>query len=101
MESCRPEKIELLTRETLDFIAPHLWPPNSPDLNPVDYCIWGALQQSVYSTPIRDLEPLKQLLAEEWRRFDQVIIDKAVSEWRLRLQACVRLAGGHFEHQLH
>ena len=34
--SCRPP---VFTRETPDFIAPHLWPPNSPDLNPVDYCI--------------------------------------------------------------
>jgi len=25
--------------ETLDFIAPHLWPPNISDLNPVDYSI--------------------------------------------------------------
>ena len=25
-----------------------MWPPNSPDINPVDYSIWGALQQRVY-----------------------------------------------------
>src|SRR6218665_98812 len=25
-----------------------MWPPNSPDLNPVDYAVWGALQQMVY-----------------------------------------------------
>jgi len=31
------ETIELLTIETLEFIPPTLWPPNSPDLNPVDY----------------------------------------------------------------
>jgi hypothetical protein len=27
--------VELLTKETPDFIPPNLWPPNSPDLNPV------------------------------------------------------------------
>jgi len=27
-----------------DFITPDLWPPNSPDLNPVDYRICGVLQ---------------------------------------------------------
>jgi len=31
------ETIELLTMETPEFIPPTLWPPNSPDLNPVDY----------------------------------------------------------------
>jgi len=32
------------------------WPPNSPDLNPVDYSIWGALQQLDCRLKIRDLE---------------------------------------------
>jgi len=29
--------LQLLTWEMPDFIPPSLWPPNSPDLNPVDY----------------------------------------------------------------
>jgi len=36
---------ELSEKEHINFIDPHLWPPNSPDINPVDYAIWGALQQ--------------------------------------------------------
>jgi len=35
-------------KEHINFIEPHMWPPNSPDINPVDYAIWGALQQRVY-----------------------------------------------------
>ena len=35
-------------RENVSFIV-HMWPPNSPDLNPVDYAVWGVLQQQVYS----------------------------------------------------
>ena len=27
------------------FIESDMWPPNSPDLNPVDYAVWGALKQ--------------------------------------------------------
>ena len=33
------ETVERLRRDTPDFIAPDLWPPNSPNLNPVDYKI--------------------------------------------------------------
>ena len=28
------------------------------------------------------------------------IIDAAVNQWRVRLRACVKADGGHFEHQL-
>ena len=32
--------IELIQKETPEFIPPQLWLPNSPDLNPVDYRVW-------------------------------------------------------------
>jgi len=50
------ETVEVLSRETPDFISPLQWPPNSPDLNLVDYAIWGQLQQRVYRTRIRDVD---------------------------------------------
>ena len=31
------DTVQLLQQEMPEFIAPDLWPPNSPDLNPVDY----------------------------------------------------------------
>ena len=29
----------------LALLQPNMWPPNSPDLNPVDYCVWSAPEQ--------------------------------------------------------
>ena len=49
------ETVALLDQETPDFITPLLCPPNSPDLNPVDYKVWGVLQERVYHSPIRDV----------------------------------------------
>jgi len=37
-------------------------PPNSPDLNPVDYAIWSILQQRVYQTRVHDIDELRQRL---------------------------------------
>ena len=46
---------------TPDFIPPSLWPPNSPDLNPVDYAIWGIIQERVYNKgKIANVEELRQ-----------------------------------------
>ena len=70
------DTVEFLSRNTPDFISPLLWPPNSPDLNPVNYEVWGVLQQRVYQSWIRDVDHLKQRLIEEWRCFDQNIIDR-------------------------
>ena len=41
----RPDHDGLSEKEHTNFIKPHMWPPNSRDINPVDYAIWGALQQ--------------------------------------------------------
>ena len=54
------ETVEFLSRNTPDFMAPSLWPPNSPDLNPVDYQVWSALQQRVYQSRIHNVEQLKK-----------------------------------------
>ena len=89
-----------ITRESPDYIFPTLWPPNSPDLNPVNYKVWSVLQERVYRSRIRDVDHLKERLLEEWSLFDQRIIDKAVKQWRERLRAYVRADGGQFEHQL-
>jgi len=48
------DTVEFLSRNTPDFISPLPWPPNSPDLNPVDYEVWGMLQQRVYHSRIRE-----------------------------------------------
>jgi len=51
----------------------------------------------MYQSRIHNVELLKDRLIEEWRRFSQDFIDKAIKEWRGRLRACVRENGGHVE----
>ena len=72
------ETVELLKVETPDFIPSNLWPPNSPDLNPVDYKIWGILQERVYKTSSKDVDEIRHRIAEEWDKLDQRIIDEAM-----------------------
>lgn len=94
------DTIALLRRETPSIIGPELWPANSPDLNPVDYRIWGLIQERVYQTAIRDINELKERLITVWAELKQSVIDKAIEQWRPRLRACVRAKGQHFEHLL-
>jgi len=55
-------------------------------------------QQQVYRCQICDVDHLKEQLIEEWRRFDQNVIDRAVNQWRDQLRKCIHTKGGHFEH---
>ena len=66
---------------------------------PGDYSIWGILQERVYRTRITDVDELTRRLQYEWASLDHAIIVAAIRQWRRRLSACVKAAGGHFEHQ--
>ena len=77
--------MEVLRRETPDFISPDLWPPNSPDLNPVDYQICDVMQRRVYQRKINTIDELKQRLIEVWCGLEQSTVDMAIDQWRQRL----------------
>ena len=51
--------VKFLQLNVPNFIEPSVWLPNSSDINPVNYAVWGALQQDVYRVPIVGLEGLK------------------------------------------
>ena len=88
--------VEYLRQVTPPFISPDLWPPNSLDLNPVDYRVWACLQDRVYREHVRDIDELKQRLVEVWSHFSQAIFDEAINEWRKRLRVYVRMKGHYF-----
>ena len=72
-----------------------MWPPNSPDLNPVDYKIWNVMQENVYRYRMHDVNELRRRILEAWDEMDE-----SVKQWRTRLRACVDAQGVHFEHKL-
>jgi len=69
-------------------------------LNPVDYHVWGLMQERVYRTAVRDTAHLKQRLIEIWSGMPQNVIDETIDEWGLRLRACIKAKGRHFDHSL-
>ena len=86
--------------ETSDFVGPDLWPPNSPDLNLVDYKVWGVMQQKVCECRMNSVDELKPRLVEVWNSLQQNIIDAVINERRKQLRVCVHANKQHFEHLL-
>src|SRR5688572_114874 len=89
-------------KNTPDFINKDEWPPNSPNLNPLDFHIWGAMLEKyqAYIPKLTNKTELQIVLKAIWNDLPQKPVKKAVLAFRKRLQACVRAYGGHFEHLL-
>jgi len=83
-----------------EFIEPKNWPPNSPDLNPVDFSVWGALQQKVYRQKIQNVDHLKHILLYCWEQITQDTINRAIDQVPKRLNMVIRARGGHVEFHL-
>jgi len=76
-------------------------PPNSPNLNPVDCTVWGALQQMVYQRRrFTSIKQLKQAIVNEWDKLLQRFIDRAIGQWRRRLEWVVPQQSEQIEHSM-
>lgn len=80
-----------------DFIPWTVWPPSSPDLNPLDYSIWGILEARVNAKRHNSIESLKATLLSEWDRLSIKDVRAAIDAWPKRLQAVKKHKGGRFE----
>jgi hypothetical protein len=59
----------------IGLCSPHTWPARSPDLSPLDYCVWGWMKELVYSVKVVTRD-------ESVSR----ITPQTASEWLMKLQ---------------
>ena len=82
--------------------GPHNWPARSPDLSPLDYCVWGWMKELVYGVKVvmRD-ELLGRILdAADRIRNSQRKLQRATRSVHNRAAACAAAGGDIFESQL-
>ena len=72
------------------------WPPNSPDLNPLDYA-GSILEEKACQKPYPNVESLKKALKKAWKEITLDTLVKIVDNFPKRLKACIDAKGGHFE----
>ena len=73
------------------------WPPRSPDLSPLDFCLWGFLKSKVYSPRPATLNELQANITREVAQIDPAMVRRAILDMRARAQKCINANGGHFE----
>jgi hypothetical protein len=79
------------------FVTSEEWPPSSPDLNPMDYCIWGILEANVNARNASTRAALQKIVAEEWEKLSMDTVRAAIASWPKRIRACISKQGGRFE----
>lgn len=82
-----------------DFSSLQEWPPYSPDLNPLDYTIWGILEAKACAKPYKSVESLKNDLVKAWVEIDENTVRAAIEQFSRRLRRCISARGGVFENQ--
>ncbi|GBM94843.1 hypothetical protein AVEN_93043-1 [Araneus ventricosus] len=74
------------------------WPPRSPDLNPLDFFLWGYIKQRVYATPPPILQELRNRITDACASLSPAMLCNVQREVQSRVQMCIVAEGHHFEH---
>ena len=78
--------LAFLTSEGVEFWPPSMWPPSSPDLNPLDYAIWSRMVREVNAERHSSMDSLKKAIKKSWRHMDEAFIKHVTGRFRDRLE---------------
>lgn len=82
--------------------GPISWPPRSPDLNPVDFFVWGYYKELVYSKESFDIDELRRKLsqAENQIKRNMAAFRNIKRNFLNRCRLCIQTQGRHCEQLL-
>lgn len=86
-----------LRHEIPDFVSKLEWPPSSPDLNPMDFCVWGILEKDACAKSYTSLRSLKAALRRAWSKIPQDVFRAAIDSIPKRLNKIIVAKGGYIE----
>lgn len=104
-----PAHTTLLVREMLNRRFPNkwigrggpvLWPPRSPDLNPIDFWLWGYLKDKVYFTEPDGEDDVIVRLYGALAEITEETVHAVQTNFLNRLRLCIVQNGDIFEHLL-
>ena len=73
------------------------WAPRSPDLNPLDYFLWGYLKSKVYTPRPATMRELINKITTEVTNLRPAMVRRAVQDLLPRSRLVVNNGGGYVE----
>jgi hypothetical protein len=78
--------------------GPRQWPAQSPDLNPLDFFLWGYVKNIVYRSPIATEEQRRGCVQEAFATITPEMVTNSKLSLLQLAQLCLQMNGGHFKH---
>ncbi len=75
----------------------HHWPPNSPDLSPLDFFHWNEAQKNLNITPFMKIDAFKEAIKKACSLIDLSPIKKACQSFTSRVRAVEESKGNYVE----
>ncbi len=79
------------------FLPKTMWPPSSPNLNPLDFFVWTHVEERACSSHYPNIEALKAAVNREWSSMSMEDVTNACKAFRGRVEACIEAKGFLFE----
>ena len=79
------------------FWSKELWPPFSPDLNPMDFGIWSILERKACAVSHSNVEKLKRKFKESWAKIESETIRATCDQDISRLRRVIIEKSGYIE----
>jgi hypothetical protein len=91
----RAKKVQKWFEENeVQVIRPQEWPGNSPDLNPIEN-LWSVLADNVAKRRAKDVDGLKKIIKEEWKKLPSELLKDLSDSMRARLKKVVKEKGAY------
>ncbi|EYB84662.1 hypothetical protein Y032_0312g2172 [Ancylostoma ceylanicum] len=85
-------KIDYPETKISSSLTEDLWPLNSPDLNPLDFSVWGFMEGQLKSRYGKKLVDLIEI----WNNLDVNYLRRTIDSMEKRIDACIKAEGEHF-----
>jgi len=79
------------------FWSKEIWPPNNPDLNPLDYYVWNVVERITNKSQHPNVTSLRTAIEAAFVGMDSATLQRACERFRPRIEAVIQTNGGYIE----
>ncbi len=94
---CLHRSIKWLKDHCYDLVSKDCWPSSSPDLNSLDYFVWGYLGTHTKRRAHTIKASLITSIKENFASMDKAMVAKTCVAFRGQVEAVIKAKGGFFE----